>query len=132
MLGRISRVSDVRRLSLGKIKGALVNFNDLEHVLDDMDAVGAWQIEIRKRNDDPLECDELLVHVAPSRRTGGDALADSIRRRLREAAEISPNRIEFHDAETLRELHGVGRELKEAKVVDHRPRSKKSANTVEK
>jgi len=119
LLGRISRVSDVRRLHIGKVKGTLVNFNDLEHVLDDFDEIGAWQIELRKRNDDPLESDEIVVHVASVAR-GGETLAERIRDRLHTAAEIRPNRVEFHDAETMRRRHGVGQALKEEKVVDHR------------
>ncbi len=120
LMGRISRVSDIRRLNIGKVKGTLVNFNELEHVLDDLDEVGTWQIELRKRNDDPLECDEIIVHVAPSRRGEKDKLVQSINRRFTAATEIHPNRIEFHDAEDLRRRHGVGKALKEEKVVDHR------------
>ncbi len=121
LLGRISRVSDVRRLKIDKVKGTLVNFNELEHVLDDMDEIGAWQIEIRKRNDDPLECDLLVVHLNVARRVGRERIAGEVRRRIRAATELSPNDIQFHDAGTLRSMHGVGRELKEQKVVDHRP-----------
>ncbi|MCB1237193.1 MAG: AMP-binding protein [Verrucomicrobiae bacterium] len=123
LVGRISRVSDVRRLNIDKIKGTLVNFNDLENVLDDMDSIGAWQIEIRKRNDDPLESDELVVHIAPAERTDRDTLTRAIRKRFLESTEISPNRVEFHDVEAMREMQGVGEKLKEEKVVDHRPKS---------
>src|SRR5438445_471341 len=34
--------------------------------------------------------------------------------------EIHPNRIVFHDADAMRDLHGVGVQLKEQKIVDHR------------
>lgn len=120
LVGRISRVSDVRRLHIGKVKGTLVNFNHLEHILDDLDGVGTWQIELRKRNDDPLDCDEIVVHVASSGRSGESDLRTRISERFVEATEIRPNRIEFHDAEDLRRRHGVGRALKEEKVVDRR------------
>jgi phenylacetate-coenzyme A ligase PaaK-like adenylate-forming protein len=130
LLGRISRVSDVRRLNIDKIKGTLVNFNDLEHLLDDMDEIGAWQIEIRKRNDDPLECDELVVHVAPAKRVDEKKMMGKIEERFVSAAEIRPNRIEFHDAETLRDKQGVGRALKEEKVVDNRPKAKPDDESV--
>jgi phenylacetate-coenzyme A ligase PaaK-like adenylate-forming protein len=125
LVGRISRVSDIRRLHIDKIKGTLVNFNDLEHLLDDMDEIGAWQIEIRKRNDDPLECDELVVHVDPAGNSSTDteALRRRIVRRFRKETEISPNAVEFHDAETLRDLQGVGVSLKEDKVIDRRPQA---------
>ncbi|MEX2578544.1 MAG: AMP-binding protein [Verrucomicrobiales bacterium] len=120
LMGRISRVSDVRRLHIGKIKGTLVNFNDLEHVLDDLDSVGSWQIELRKRNDDPLECDEIVVHVATGSRESHKEISRQIEERFLVATEIRPNRIEFHNAGTLRNKQGVGRALKEEKVVDHR------------
>ncbi len=123
LIGRISRVSDIRRLNIGKVKGTLVNFNDLEHILDDIDGIGAWQIEIRKQNDDPMEPDEIVVHV----QRHGDhrdekGLSAEITRSFRVQAELSPNRIEYHEAAKMREMHGVGKSLKEDKVVDHRPK----------
>jgi hypothetical protein len=36
----------------------------------------------------------------------------------------------FHDVEEIRELQGVGRLLKEEKVVDHRPRVEQTAKQV--
>ncbi|MDF1823490.1 MAG: AMP-binding protein [Verrucomicrobiales bacterium] len=120
LLGRISRVSDVRRMNIGKVKGTLVNFNDLEHVLDDLTEVGSWQIELRKRNNDPLESDEIVVHVAPTERTDAEALEYRISDRFAAATEIRPNRIEFHDAADLRKRQGVGIALKEEKVIDRR------------
>ena len=50
-------------MNLDKLKGTLVDFNELEHLLDDAPHIGAWQIELRKVNDDPLEVDELILHV---------------------------------------------------------------------
>jgi len=123
LLGNISRVSNVRRLHIGKIKGTLVNFNDLEHVLDDLDSVGTWQIELRKRNNDPLECDEIVVHVASDSRDSRKSIERQIEEEFVSATEIRPNRIEFHDALTLREMQGVGTALKEEKIVDHREAS---------
>jgi hypothetical protein len=35
--------------------------------------------------------------------------------------EIHPNRIQFHTVEALRIKQGVGTQLKEQRVVDHRP-----------
>lgn len=123
LLGKISRVSDIKSLNIGKLKGTLVDFNSLENILDDTDGLGAWQIELRKRNDDPLESDQVIVHAVPingaSHET--DALRRKIGERFHQATEFSPNDVVLHDWEEMRRLQGVGKELKEKKVVDHRP-----------
>jgi phenylacetate-CoA ligase len=120
LLGKISRVSDIRELQVGKLKGTLVDFNALEHLLDDTAGLGAWQIELRKRDDDPLEMDQVFVHAVP---LNGDreALRENIRHRFGEAVEFKPNDILFHTWDDMRRMQGVGTELKEKKVVDHRP-----------
>lgn len=120
LLGNISRVSEIRELEIGKLKGTLVDFNRLENLLDDAEGVGAWQIELRKRNDDPLDIDEVIVHAVPLN-GAADALMQEIGNRFREATEFSANEIILHDWAEMRRLQGVGKELKEKKVVDHRP-----------
>lgn len=120
LLGPISRASEVRTLRLDKIKGTLVDFNMLEHLLDDQRGLAAWQIELRKRHDDPLECDEVYLHVAPDGNINEDTLKDVLTRRFHEVTEMKPNAILFHTVPELRNLLGVGRLLKEEKVADHR------------
>jgi phenylacetate-CoA ligase len=120
LLGKISRVSDIRRMDIGKLKGTLVDFNRLENILDDTDGLGAWQIELRKRNDDVLDCDEVIVHAVAMNESTGD-VKDKIGKRFREATEFSPNQVLIHTWDEMRKLQGVGKELKEKKVVDHRP-----------
>lgn len=122
LLGPISRVSEVRELNLDKIKGTLVDFNLLEHLLDDQKGVAAWQIELRKRNDDPLEIDEVVLHITPDHGVSSTDLARVVRRRFTEATEISPNDIVFHDLKAMRDRLGIGRLLKEEKLVDLRPK----------
>ena len=78
-------------MHLDKLKGTLVDFNELEHVLDNFDAIGTWQLELRKANDDPLELDELILHV--EKLNGGDEsrlrqeLNDTDRLRDRDASQ---------------------------------------------
>ena len=107
-------------MRLDKIKGTLVDFNQLEHVLDDAEHVGAWQLELRKRNDDPLEVDELILHVHKTDSVRADKLIRDLNDRFVAKTEIHPNRIVFHDADEMRELQGVGVQLKEQKIVDNR------------
>jgi len=123
LVGKISRVSEIREMNLDKLKGTLVDFNQLEHVLDDAPHVGAWQLELRKFHDDPHEVDEIILHVQKSDGTDDEELAHGLRDRMFNHTEIHPNRIEFHDSGEMRQLQGVGVVLKEQKIVDHRPKA---------
>ncbi len=121
LLGKISRVSDIHRLNIGKLKGTQVDFNALENLLDDTDGLGAWQIELRKRNDDPLESDLVLVHAVPLDGASPETLRQKISDRFGQTVEFSPNDIQFHTWDEIRNLQGVGKELKEQKLIDNRP-----------
>ncbi|MES2923416.1 MAG: AMP-binding protein [Verrucomicrobiota bacterium] len=123
LLGKISRVSDIHHLNIEKLKGTLVDFNALEHLLDDTEGLGAWQIELRKRNDDPLETDEVRVHATAANGCDPEILRKRIADRFRQAVEFRPNEILFHSWDEIRNLQGVGKELKEQKIADHRPTS---------
>jgi phenylacetate-CoA ligase len=122
LLGRISRRSDVREMQLDKIKGTLVDFNELEHVLDDIPRVGSWQIELRKANDDPMEVDELVFHISLADGGEESSVSKEITRCLFDRVELHPNRILFHTDSEMRVLQGVGEKLKEQKVIDRRVR----------
>jgi phenylacetate-CoA ligase len=120
LLGRISRVSEQRRMKLDKLKGALVDFNELEVILDDVDGIGSWQLELRKANNDPLEVDELHLRLSLEPNHLPEEIEDTVRRRFRDVAEVTPNEISYHDADEMRAFHGVGKNLKEEKIVDRR------------
>jgi len=121
LIGKISRSSEIKSMQIDKLKGTLVDFNELEHVLDDAPSVGAWQLEIRKLNDDPLDLDELILHVHKLNDAPEDKLTRELNSRFLERTEVRPNRIVFHGADAIREMLGVGTLLKELKVVDRRP-----------
>ena len=122
LVGKISRNSEIKSMQLDKIKGTLVDFNQLEHVLDDAPNIGAWQLEIRKHNNDPMELDELILHVHKLGDVPDERLTREINNRFVERTEIRPNTVVFHDIEEMRRLLGVGIQLKEQKVIDHRPK----------
>jgi hypothetical protein len=77
-----------------------------------------------------MELDELVLHIHKL----GDASDDKVNRELNnrflERTEIRPNRIVFHDMEEMRHLLGVGVQLKEQKVIDHRPGKPAHANAA--
>lgn len=120
LVGNISRVSDVRAMQFGKVKGTIVDFNELEIALDDVPGIGSWQIELRKANDDPMDLDEIVLHIAKDSGATEDAVESAVREKLQAGFEIRPNTVEFHSAQKMRELQEVGVALKERKVVDHR------------
>jgi phenylacetate-coenzyme A ligase PaaK-like adenylate-forming protein len=122
LMGRISRMSEMTEMRLDKLKGTLVDFNELEHVLDNFDEIGTWQMELRKANDDPLELDELILHVEKLNGGNETRLRHDLNERIASVIEMHPNRIVFQSAEEMRELQGVGQQLKEQRLVDHRPK----------
>jgi phenylacetate-coenzyme A ligase PaaK-like adenylate-forming protein len=121
LVGEIARRSDVRDMRFDKLKGTLVDFNQLEHVLDNAAHIGTWQIELRKAHDDPHDVDELVLHVSKSDDCDEKTLKRDLSSQFAAGTEIHPNRVEFHSESEMRELQGVGTALKEMRVIDHRP-----------
>jgi phenylacetate-CoA ligase len=121
LMGNISRRSEIREMHFDKIKGTLVDFNELEHVLDGAPHIGAWQVELRKTNNDPHEVDELILHVQRLNGVDENQLRRELNERCAAHLEIHPNQILFHDDQEIQALQGVGRLIKEQKLVDHRP-----------
>lgn len=124
LVGNISRNADIREMRIDKIKGTLVDFNRLEHALDDFPGIGAWQIELRKVNDDPLDLDEMILHIEKTDTTTDESrLREHLGEHLVREMEIHPNLILFHDPESMRRMQGVGVQLKEQRFIDHRPKA---------
>jgi phenylacetate-coenzyme A ligase PaaK-like adenylate-forming protein len=127
LLGNLSRKPEVKEMNLDQIKGTLVDFHELEHVLDDVAHIGAWQVELRKANDDPMDLDQFILHVQKVDGTDEAQVTRELSERCATHLEINPNRVVFHTAEEIRRLQGVGTLLKEQKLVDHRPAAKPAA-----
>ena len=127
LVGHISRTSDIQEMQLDKLKGTLVDFNQLEHLLDNVDAIGTWQLELRKAHDDPLELDELILHVEKLDHGDESQLRQELNNRIASLIEMHPNRIVFESPEEMRSLQGVGVQMKEQRLVDHRPRPEAEA-----
>ena len=130
LVGKISRASEIREMNLDKLKGTLVDFNQLEHVLDDAPHIGAWQLELRKVADDPFNPDSIVLHVQKTDATTDQQVTRELRERFYSQTEIHPNQILFHTVAEMRQLQGVGQLIKEQKIVDHRPRVNDSAARV--
>lgn len=122
IIGKISRRSNMQDLQLEKLKGTLVDFNSLQHLLDGEADIEEWQIELRKAHDDPHDLDEMILHVAPRNGIATEKLQDQLSSKIRDAIEISPNRIEIHPLDDMLKRVKMETELKEKRVIDNRPR----------
>jgi hypothetical protein len=100
-----------------------VDFNQLEHALDDAPNVGAWQLELRKAGDDPLDLDDIILHVQKTGSVPDRQFSRELHERFYQQTEVHPNQIVFHNAAAMRRLQGVGEVIKEQRIVDHRPRA---------
>ena len=123
LVGSIGRASNTKELDLGKLKGTLVNFDTLQHILDDSPEVGEWQLEIRKAHNDPHDVDELVLHIAPNNGADLDRLKDKIRNRFQREVELTPNRIEVHALDDMLRRIRLETSLKEVRILDARPKA---------
>jgi len=123
IVGEIRRTVSSQELRFDKIKGTIVNFDTLQHLLDDLPEVGEWQIELRKRNDDPLDVDELILHFAPVGGVNQMELERKIRARFQDETEITPNRFEVHSMAEMLQRIKLETSLKEVRVLDSRPKT---------
>jgi phenylacetate-CoA ligase len=117
---RITRRVRVQDLQLSKVKGTLVNLDDFAHVLGSCKHVEEWQVELRKRNDDPHDLDEIVVYATPRAAASEVEARQEIEQSLRAALEVSPNAVEIEPLPRLLERLGMETELKEKRVVDRR------------
>jgi len=107
-------------MSLTKIKGTLVNLNVITDLLTDSDRVDEWQVVLSKRNDDPLDVDEMGISVSLCEGQAVDGIEEWLTRRIAQAAEIRPSRVEVIDRAEILERLGMETQLKEKRIVDLR------------
>jgi len=116
----LSRFTDFKDFTLTKLKSTLVNLNSFFAVVGAHKDVVEWQVEIRKRNDDPFDVDELYVHIAPKKGADWERLRHQLADEILKVTEVSPNDIDFHDVAELVERLGMETEVKERRIVDRR------------
>lgn len=117
----IVRASNVKNVQFSKIKSSLVNLNDLEHLLDNRDEIDEWQIEITKKNNDPYEVDELILHVCLLCDVDKEKFSHILNDQVMTAADISFNRINFVAANEIQRRIEIEKSVKAKKIVDKRP-----------
>lgn len=119
----LTRESSLKDLQLLKVKGTMVNLEDCAMLLGGMVEVEEWQIELRKKDDDPLEVDELVVHLAVRDGANPDAVQRRVHETFKSRLEIAPNHVEFLGLEAMLRRIGMETEMKEKRFVDGRPKA---------
>lgn len=117
----IQRKSDMKEFRLTKIKGELVNLNNFYPILSGMKDIEEWQVEIRKKNNDPYEIDEIIVHLCPKKGADFGKLEQEVKKKLHDEifVNVLTNKVELNK---LLEMLGMETELKEKRIVDNRPK----------
>ena len=118
----IRRDSNTKDLRLVKVKGTMVNLEDCAQVLGSIPEVEEWQVELRKKDDDPLEVDELVVHLAVRDPSQREAASRKVTEGFRGQLEVQPNRVTFEDLDSMLQRIGMETEMKERRFLDARPR----------
>jgi hypothetical protein len=100
----------------------MVNLEDCAQVLGSIPEVEEWQVELRKKDDDPLEVDELVVHLAVRDPSQREAASRKVTEGFRGQLEVQPNRVTFEDLDSMLQRIGMETEMKERRFLDARPR----------
>ena len=117
--GAIERSSEYKEFKLAKVKGSFVNLNIFFPIMIAHKDVEEWQVEIRKKNNDPYEIDDLIVYVTPKKKANFEKLKNDLKNKIIAATEVTPKIVKLDLKELLKRL-GMETELKEKRIVDSR------------
>ena len=107
---------------VSKIKGTLVNLNMFSEILESEKKVDEWQIEIRKKDNDPYEIDELIVYVSLAGDIDHQTVKENLNSRIQAAMEIIPNRIIILPHKEILERVEMETSSKVKRIIDLRPK----------
>jgi hypothetical protein len=105
-----------------KIKGTLINLNDLNLILESEKAVDEWQIELRKKNDDPYEIDELIIYLSLSKGANASELKARLNGTIKAKTEVMPNEIIVLPHNQMIDRVEMEVSHKAKRLVDRRPK----------
>lgn len=118
----IQRKSEFKEFSMTKVKGTLVNLNNFFPLLMSHPDVEEWQVEMKKRNDDPFDLDEIYLYVAGKPGVDQNKLAGDLKQKILRDTEVSLTDLIFRSVPELIQQLGMETELKEKRIVDNRPK----------
>ena len=115
----IERSSEYKDFKLTKIKGSFVNLNVFFPIMMSHKDILEWQVEIRKKNSDPYEVDELVIYVSVNKKVNFQKLSQELKQNISEETEVTPEIVKLELKEIIKRL-GIESELKEKRIVDTR------------
>jgi phenylacetate-coenzyme A ligase PaaK-like adenylate-forming protein len=118
----IKRSSEYKEFNLTKIKGTLVDMNAFFPILMGHPDILEWQLEIRKKDDDPFGLDEMWLYIAAKEGVNQENLKKEIEKKIITETEIAPNRIIFLSVQEILNRLGMETQLKELRIIDNRPK----------
>jgi phenylacetate-coenzyme A ligase PaaK-like adenylate-forming protein len=116
----ISRSHNIKNLQLSKVKGTLVNLNTFAEIFEAEKGVEEWQVEIRKKDNDAYEVDELLVYLSVSNGADRQKLVERLNNKIRTATEVTPNEIRVLPNKEMLERVEMELSQKVKRFVDNR------------
>ncbi len=117
----IQRRSEVKEFNLTKVKGTLVNLNNFFPLMMNHPHIIEWQVEMRKRNNDPFDLDELYLHLAIEDTVDKEKLISDIRQQVVRDTEVSLTDVLIKSVPDMIAQLGMETEMKEKRIVDNRP-----------
>lgn len=117
----IQRKSELKEFSMTKVKGTLINLNNFFPLMMGHPDVEEWQVEMRKRNDDPFDMDEIYLYVATRGEVDREKLVADLKQKVLRDTEVSLTDIIFRSVPELVSQLGMETELKEKRILDNRP-----------
>ena len=92
-------------------------------ILNNFPEIIEWQIEIRKRDNDPHEVDELAVYVCAKDSSDRRQLEVDIRSKILLSTEVSPNTIAFCSLPEIVKRLELETASKEKRILDSREKN---------
>ncbi len=122
ILPDIQRRSEMKEFRLTKVKGELVNLNDVFPIMSGIKGLDEWQLVIRKRNNDQFDLDEIVISASPKDGANFAQVEDEIKKKMYAEMQVGVI-VEQKTTAQLTESLGMETELKEKRIVDSRPRT---------
>jgi phenylacetate-coenzyme A ligase PaaK-like adenylate-forming protein len=123
VMSNLHRVSNVKSLEIGKVKGTLVNMNTLAELFAADPEIEEWQLEIRKKNDDPFEVDEMVLHAALRGREDPETFSRRIQEDVYGRSEVHLNDVRLESLPDMLKRVGMETLNKEERIVDRRKKA---------